>query len=81
MRVQLWCAAGVDLTGWRAYSQEALPVKGSSGSSDPLHADENGAGKKSNHASPEKKKVKHIRCLYEVFNIGCAMLMGSVEIL
>uniref|UniRef100_A0A3P8WBM3 C-Jun-amino-terminal kinase-interacting protein 3 n=1 Tax=Cynoglossus semilaevis TaxID=244447 RepID=A0A3P8WBM3_CYNSE len=58
---KLWCAAGVDLTGWRAYSQEALPVKGSSGSSDPLHADENGAGKKSNHASPEKKKSKELQ--------------------
>lgn len=54
---QLWCAAGVDLTGWRVSSQESVPAKTASGSSDPLHAEEDGADKKSSHSSPEKRKV------------------------
>ncbi|XP_041812542.1 C-Jun-amino-terminal kinase-interacting protein 3 isoform X6 [Chelmon rostratus] len=58
---KLWCAAGVDLTGWRASSQEAVPAKAPSGSSDPLHAEEDGAGKKSSHSSPEKRKSKELQ--------------------
>ncbi|XP_068583963.1 C-Jun-amino-terminal kinase-interacting protein 3 isoform X19 [Cebidichthys violaceus] len=58
---KLWCAAGVDLTGWRASSQELVPAKAPSGGSDPLHADENGAGKKSSHSSPEKRKSKELQ--------------------
>ncbi|XP_019129823.1 C-Jun-amino-terminal kinase-interacting protein 3 isoform X10 [Larimichthys crocea] len=58
---KLWCAAGVDLTGWRASSQESLPAKAPSGSSDPLHAEENGGGKKSSHNSPEKRKSKELQ--------------------
>uniref|UniRef100_A0A8C4IKC8 C-Jun-amino-terminal kinase-interacting protein 3 n=1 Tax=Dicentrarchus labrax TaxID=13489 RepID=A0A8C4IKC8_DICLA len=54
---KLWCAAGVDLTGWRASSQESVPAKAPSGSTDPLHADDDGAGKKSSHSSPEKRKT------------------------
>ncbi|XP_068192021.1 C-Jun-amino-terminal kinase-interacting protein 3 isoform X12 [Antennarius striatus] len=56
---KLWCAAGVDLTGWRASSQESVPSKASSGSSDPLHAEEDGSNKKGN--SPEKKKLKELQ--------------------
>ncbi|XP_068435331.1 C-Jun-amino-terminal kinase-interacting protein 3 isoform X12 [Clinocottus analis] len=57
---KLWCAAGVDLTGWRASSQE-LVAKALLGGSDPLHADENGVGKKSSHSSPEKRKSKELQ--------------------
>ncbi|XP_068606542.1 C-Jun-amino-terminal kinase-interacting protein 3 [Brachionichthys hirsutus] len=56
---KLWCAAGVDLTGWRASNQEAVPSKASSGGSDPLHAEEDGSSKKS--SSPEKKKSKELQ--------------------
>uniref|UniRef100_A0A8C4IKA8 C-Jun-amino-terminal kinase-interacting protein 3 n=1 Tax=Dicentrarchus labrax TaxID=13489 RepID=A0A8C4IKA8_DICLA len=58
---KLWCAAGVDLTGWRASSQESVPAKAPSGSTDPLHADDDGAGKKSSHSSPEKRKSKELQ--------------------
>ncbi|XP_071330159.1 C-Jun-amino-terminal kinase-interacting protein 3 isoform X21 [Trachinotus anak] len=58
---KLWCAAGVDLTGWRASSQESVPAKALSGSSDPLHAEEDGADKKSSHNSPEKRKSKELQ--------------------
>ncbi|XP_039977095.1 C-Jun-amino-terminal kinase-interacting protein 3 isoform X11 [Xiphias gladius] len=58
---KLWCAAGVDLTGWRASSLESVPAKSLSGSSDPLHAEEEGADKKSSHNSPEKRKSKELQ--------------------
>ncbi|XP_023254628.1 C-Jun-amino-terminal kinase-interacting protein 3 isoform X14 [Seriola lalandi dorsalis] len=58
---KLWCAAGVDLTGWRASSQESLPAKALSGSSDPLHAEEDGVEKKNSHTSPEKRKSKELQ--------------------
>ncbi|XP_073350363.1 C-Jun-amino-terminal kinase-interacting protein 3 [Pagrus major] len=58
---KLWCAAGVDLTGWRVSSQESVPAKALSGSSDPLHAEEDGAGRKSSHSSPEKRKSKELQ--------------------
>uniref|UniRef100_A0A672YNV3 Mitogen-activated protein kinase 8 interacting protein 3 n=1 Tax=Sphaeramia orbicularis TaxID=375764 RepID=A0A672YNV3_9TELE len=49
---KLWCAAGVDLTGWRAGSQESVPAKVTSGSNgDPLHADEDGSDKKNTMSS------------------------------
>ncbi|KAM4530973.1 C-Jun-amino-terminal kinase-interacting protein 3 isoform 13-T13 [Odontesthes bonariensis] len=57
---KLWCAAGVDLTGWRASSQD-VPAKALSGSGDPLHAEEDGSDKKSNHTSPEKRKSKELQ--------------------
>uniref|UniRef100_UPI0037E7F8F6 C-Jun-amino-terminal kinase-interacting protein 3 isoform X14 n=1 Tax=Semicossyphus pulcher TaxID=241346 RepID=UPI0037E7F8F6 len=57
---KLWCAAGVDLTGWRVSSQESLQGKAPSGSSDPLHAEDDGADKK-NHSSPEKRKSKELQ--------------------
>ncbi|XP_035470478.1 C-Jun-amino-terminal kinase-interacting protein 3 isoform X13 [Scophthalmus maximus] len=58
---KLWCAAGVDLTGWRGGSQESAPGKVPTGSSDPLHAEEDGAEKKSRHNSPEKRKSKELQ--------------------
>ncbi|CAN9505724.1 unnamed protein product [Ophioblennius macclurei] len=57
---KLWCAAGVDLTGWKASSQESVPAKATLSSSDPLHAEEDGADKKS-HTSPEKRKSKELQ--------------------
>ncbi|XP_074553732.1 C-Jun-amino-terminal kinase-interacting protein 3 isoform X20 [Halichoeres trimaculatus] len=56
---KLWCAAGVDLTGWRASCQESLQTKALTGSSDPLHAEED--GEKKNHSSPEKRKSKELQ--------------------
>ncbi|XP_037544444.1 C-Jun-amino-terminal kinase-interacting protein 3 [Nematolebias whitei] len=58
---KLWCAAGVDLTGWRASSQEVASTKASSGVSNPLQAEEDKNGKKTNHTSPEKKKTKELQ--------------------
>ncbi|XP_072224312.1 C-Jun-amino-terminal kinase-interacting protein 3 isoform X17 [Leuresthes tenuis] len=57
---KLWCAAGVDLAGWRASSQD-LPAKALSGSSDPLRAEEDGSDRKNNHTSPEKRKSKELQ--------------------
>lgn len=56
--VQLWCAAGVDLTGWKASSQDAVAAKVLPSSGDPLNAEKDGDGKKSSHSSPEKRKVR-----------------------
>ncbi|XP_072548943.1 C-Jun-amino-terminal kinase-interacting protein 3 isoform X12 [Salminus brasiliensis] len=56
---KLWCAAGVDLTGWRTSNQEAevkLPANGT----DPLTGEEKGGENKSEHSSPEKKKSKEL---------------------
>lgn len=47
----------MDLTGWRAISQESVPAKAASGNGDPLHAEEEGGDKKNSHNSPEKRKV------------------------
>ncbi|XP_071060173.1 C-Jun-amino-terminal kinase-interacting protein 3 isoform X8 [Pseudochaenichthys georgianus] len=58
---KLWCAAGVDLTGWRASCQESELAKAPSGGSDPLHAEENGGGRKSSHTSPEKRMSKELQ--------------------
>ncbi|KAK3553136.1 hypothetical protein QTP86_031714 [Hemibagrus guttatus] len=52
---KLWCAAGVDLSGWRTASQEAgvkLPVNGT----DPLTGEDEGGENKNENSSPEKKK-------------------------
>ncbi|PWA33198.1 hypothetical protein CCH79_00013585 [Gambusia affinis] len=56
---KLWCAAGVDLTGWRVSSQEVAPPKAPSGSGDPLQTEEDRADKK--NASPEKRKSKELQ--------------------
>lgn len=53
----------MDLAGWRAGSQESVLAKALSGSSDPLNAEENGTGKKSNHSSPEKRKVHQVQSM------------------
>ncbi|XP_076853246.1 C-Jun-amino-terminal kinase-interacting protein 3 isoform X4 [Brachyhypopomus gauderio] len=55
---KLWCAAGVDLTGWRTSNHEAA-VKMPANGTDPLTAEEEG-GQKSEHSSPEKKKPKEL---------------------
>ncbi|CAL8266727.1 unnamed protein product [Gadus morhua 'NCC'] len=47
---KLWCAAGVDLTGWTVGSQDALALKG--GGADPLTSEGGG----SSHGSPEKRR-------------------------
>uniref|UniRef100_A0A8C1DFY0 C-Jun-amino-terminal kinase-interacting protein 3 n=1 Tax=Cyprinus carpio carpio TaxID=630221 RepID=A0A8C1DFY0_CYPCA len=56
---KLWCAAGVDLTGWKTPNQETAAVKLSNGS-DPLTAEDEGGDGKSEQSSPEKKKVKEL---------------------
>lgn len=55
--VQLWCAAGVDLTGWKGSSQDPTAAKALPSSGDPLNAEKDADGKKSSHSSPEKRKV------------------------
>lgn len=50
----------MDLTGWRVSSQETSE-KAPACSTDPLHAEEDGADKKKNHTSPEKRKVEQLR--------------------
>ncbi|KAG9342933.1 hypothetical protein JZ751_015149 [Albula glossodonta] len=60
---KLWCAAGVDLTGWKIASQNASSgeaLKALSSSSDPLTGEEEGEEGKSSHSSPEKKKLKEL---------------------
>lgn len=54
---KLWCAAGVDLTGWKATGQDTV-VKTVSGNGDPLNAEEDGQDKKN---SPEKRKPKELQ--------------------
>uniref|UniRef100_A0A8C1PS63 C-Jun-amino-terminal kinase-interacting protein 3 n=1 Tax=Cyprinus carpio TaxID=7962 RepID=A0A8C1PS63_CYPCA len=56
---KLWCAAGVDLTGWKTANQETAAVKLSNGS-DPLTAEDEGGDGKSEQSSPEKKKPKEL---------------------
>ncbi|MEQ2197557.1 hypothetical protein XENOCAPTIV_000264, partial [Xenoophorus captivus] len=56
---KLWCAAGVDLTGWRVSSQEVVPLKAPSGGSDPLQTEEDRVDKK--NTSPEKRKSKELQ--------------------
>ncbi|TKC51395.1 hypothetical protein EI555_019933, partial [Monodon monoceros] len=58
---QLWCAAGVNLSGWKLSEDDpgngVKPVPGR----DPLTCDREVEGEtKSNHASPEKKKAKEL---------------------
>lgn len=56
---QLWCAAGVDLTGWKASTQDPVAAKAlPSAAGDPLNAEKDADGKKSSHSSPEKRKVR-----------------------
>ncbi|XP_075035612.1 C-Jun-amino-terminal kinase-interacting protein 3 isoform X4 [Mixophyes fleayi] len=59
--MKLWCAAGVDLTGWKPFEEESVTgVKPVSGR-DPLTSDREVEGEsKSTHTSPEKKKTKEL---------------------
>ncbi|XP_078519098.1 C-Jun-amino-terminal kinase-interacting protein 3 [Lissotriton helveticus] len=58
--MKLWCAAGVDLTGWRPLEEDLSNGLKSSGR-DPLTCDREVEGEsKSNHTSPEKKKTKEL---------------------
>ncbi|XP_030780447.1 C-Jun-amino-terminal kinase-interacting protein 3 isoform X8 [Rhinopithecus roxellana] len=59
--MKLWCAAGVNLSGWRPNEDDGgngvKPVPGR----DPLTCDREGDGEpKSAHGSPEKKKAKEL---------------------
>lgn len=56
---QLWCAAGVNLSGWKpSEDHTGNGVKPAPGC-DPLTCDREVEGEaKSNHTSPEKKKVR-----------------------
>ncbi|TEA31800.1 hypothetical protein DBR06_SOUSAS8310025 [Sousa chinensis] len=59
--MKLWCAAGVNLSGWKLSEDDpgngVKPVPGR----DPLTCDREVEGEtKSNHASPEKKKAKEL---------------------
>nr|XP_035122371.2 C-Jun-amino-terminal kinase-interacting protein 3 isoform X12 [Callithrix jacchus] len=59
--MKLWCAAGVNLSGWRPSEEDVgNGVKPAPGR-DPLTCDREGDGEpKSAHASPEKKKSKEL---------------------
>uniref|UniRef100_A0A8C5QZ55 C-Jun-amino-terminal kinase-interacting protein 3 n=1 Tax=Leptobrachium leishanense TaxID=445787 RepID=A0A8C5QZ55_9ANUR len=59
--MKLWCASGVDLTGWKPSEEECgngvKPISGR----DPLTCDREVEGEsKSTHTSPEKKKSKEL---------------------
>ncbi|XP_061850396.1 C-Jun-amino-terminal kinase-interacting protein 3 isoform X17 [Colius striatus] len=60
--MKLWCAAGVNLTGWRPVEQEPGNGQKLDPGRDPLTCDREveGENNKSNHTSPEKKKAKEL---------------------
>ncbi|XP_059717596.1 C-Jun-amino-terminal kinase-interacting protein 3 isoform X16 [Haemorhous mexicanus] len=60
--MKLWCAAGVNLSGWRPLEQESGNGQKLDPGHDPLTCDREGEGdnNKSNHTSPEKKKAKEL---------------------
>ncbi|XP_045066763.1 C-Jun-amino-terminal kinase-interacting protein 3-like isoform X12 [Coregonus clupeaformis] len=60
---KLWCAAGVDLTGWKTCTQEVMIVKAAPGNGvkNPLAIEEGEGGDgKSSHSSPEKRQSKEL---------------------
>ncbi|XP_065415842.1 C-Jun-amino-terminal kinase-interacting protein 3 isoform X37 [Chrysemys picta bellii] len=60
--MKLWCAAGVNLMGWKPFEQDSGSGQKSDPGRDPLTCDrevEEG-NTKSNHTSPEKKKAKEL---------------------
>ncbi|XP_053897287.1 C-Jun-amino-terminal kinase-interacting protein 3 isoform X3 [Malaclemys terrapin pileata] len=60
--MKLWCAAGVNLMGWKPFEQDSGSGQKSDPGHDPLTCDrevEEG-NTKSNHTSPEKKKAKEL---------------------
>ncbi|XP_075371608.1 C-Jun-amino-terminal kinase-interacting protein 3 isoform X15 [Mycteria americana] len=61
--MKLWCAAGVNLTGWRPLEQDPGNGQKLDPGRDPLSSDREAEGEennKSNHTSPEKKKAKEL---------------------
>ncbi|RLV94056.1 hypothetical protein DV515_00013286 [Chloebia gouldiae] len=60
--MKLWCAAGVNLSGWRPLEQEPGNGQKPDPGHDPLTCDREveGENNKSNHTSPEKKKAKEL---------------------
>ncbi|XP_015283618.1 PREDICTED: C-Jun-amino-terminal kinase-interacting protein 3 [Gekko japonicus] len=60
--MKLWCAAGVNLTGWKPVEQNAGNGQKPDPGCDPLTCDREVEGEngKSNHTSPEKKKAKEL---------------------
>ncbi|XP_043944892.1 C-Jun-amino-terminal kinase-interacting protein 3 [Protopterus annectens] len=61
LTMKLWCAAGVDLTGWRPFEVELTFEIRRSSSQDPLTCNREVEGdSKSNNSSPEKKKAKEL---------------------
>ncbi|XP_028616810.1 C-Jun-amino-terminal kinase-interacting protein 3 isoform X6 [Grammomys surdaster] len=56
---KLWCAAGVNLSGWKPNEEDSSNGPKPAPGRDPLTCDREGEGEpKSTHPSPEKKKVK-----------------------
>lgn len=56
---QLWCAAGVNLSGWKPSEDDSGEGVKPAPGRDPLTCDREAEGDtKSNHTSPEKKKVR-----------------------
>ncbi|XP_040295244.1 C-Jun-amino-terminal kinase-interacting protein 3 isoform X6 [Bufo bufo] len=59
--MKLWCAAGVDLSGWKPLEEEIVAGVKPTPGRDPLSSDREVEGEsKSTHTSPEKKKTKEI---------------------
>ncbi|XP_074867317.1 C-Jun-amino-terminal kinase-interacting protein 3 isoform X18 [Carettochelys insculpta] len=60
--MKLWCAAGVNLMGWKPFEQDSGNGQKPELGHDPLTCDREmeGENNKSNHASPEKKKAKEL---------------------
>ncbi|XP_019395434.1 PREDICTED: C-Jun-amino-terminal kinase-interacting protein 3 isoform X10 [Crocodylus porosus] len=59
--MKLWCAAGVNLMGWKPFEQESGNGQKLEPGRDPLTCDREVEGEnKSNHTSPEKKKAKEL---------------------
>ncbi|XP_044160139.1 C-Jun-amino-terminal kinase-interacting protein 3 isoform X8 [Bufo gargarizans] len=59
--MKLWCAAGVDLSGWKPFEEEIVAGVKPTPGRDPLSSDREVEGEsKSTHTSPEKKKTKEI---------------------
>ncbi|XP_078237530.1 C-Jun-amino-terminal kinase-interacting protein 3 isoform X21 [Pogona vitticeps] len=60
--MKLWCAAGVNLTGWKPVEPDAANGQKPEPGCDPLTCDREveGESTKSNHTSPEKKTAKEL---------------------
>ncbi|XP_006246023.1 C-Jun-amino-terminal kinase-interacting protein 3 isoform X10 [Rattus norvegicus] len=58
---KLWCAAGVNLSGWKPNEEDSSNGPKPAPGRDPLTCDREGEGEpKSTHPSPEKKKAKEV---------------------